>query len=119
MDGSHTQVEQRPRRHDAVSGGGSGSPASPEPRRHWARYRYDPQGHVRAGRLRLARAWMEAGGIDQAIQAYADMLDCCGGTYAADAAVEDLLDLAHVLEQRGQFYAALAIFRRVEGSYQG
>jgi hypothetical protein len=62
---------------------------------------------------------MDAGATYQAIRAYGDMLDCCSGTYAADAAIEELLEVAHVLEQQGQFYTALGIFKRIENGYRG
>lgn len=120
MNGVTTEVEQRPRRQDATEsddgakGSGSGPSAS---RRYGApRYPFSLEGLVRVGRLRLARRWMEAGEIYQAIQAYIDILECCAGTHAADAAVEELLDLAQHLQAEGQFYAALGILKRIEGS---
>jgi hypothetical protein len=119
MNGVEIQVEQRPRARNQRPGDGAVSSRPSRSSRRGSRYRYDPQGHVRVQRLRIARQWMERGAVYQAISAYGDMLDCCAGSYAAAAAAEELLETARALERQGQFYAALGILKRIESVYRG
>jgi len=80
-------------------------------------YTYDLLGAVRAERLRLARKWMARGATHQAMFAYTEVLIRYAGTYAAEAAAQDLLELARIFEQEGKFYMALNIFRKIERWY--
>ena len=78
---------------------------------------FNPTGAIPVGRLRLARSWREAGSTYQAIHAYTEVLARYPGTGAANAAVEELLDMAESLAQQGRYYAALGIFNKLEQLY--
>ena len=75
---------------------------------------FDPRGATAVARLRLARSWHRAGFTYQAIHAYTQLLIRYRGTGAANAAAEELLELAETLEQQGRFQAALNIFNKLE-----
>ena len=91
--------------------------------RHPARRRvelgevFDPRGAIPVGRLRLARSWKDAGSTYQAIHAYTEVLVRYPDTGAANAAVEELLEMAENLAQQGKYYAALNIFSKLEQLY--
>ena len=86
----------------------SASPFSP------AAYVYDPVGEVRVARLLLARRWRDEGAIYQALCAYADMLTRYRHTPTADAAVEEMLEMATMLARQGMFHTALGIFSTID-----
>jgi hypothetical protein len=75
---------------------------------------YDPMGEVRVARLRLARRWRDEGAIYQALCAYADMLTRYRQTPTADAAAEELLEMAIILARQGMFHTALSIFCTID-----
>lgn len=75
---------------------------------------FRPAGAARVGLLRLARKWRGAGNVHAAIYAYEQVLARYSGTSAANAAAEELIDLAEELEGYGWFYTALNIFNKVE-----
>jgi hypothetical protein len=77
-------------------------------------YFYDPQGAARAGLLRLATDWKEAGSTYQAMHAYMEVLTRYPQTGAAAAATEGLVDLADRLQKQGRFYAALNIYDKLD-----
>jgi hypothetical protein len=77
-------------------------------------YFYDPQGAARAGLLRLATDWKEAGSAYQAMHAYMEVLTRYPQTGAAAAATEGLVDLANTLQKQGRFYAALNIYDKLD-----
>jgi hypothetical protein len=54
------------------------------------------------------------GGSYQAIHAYTEILIRYPGEGVANAAAEELLDLADAFEDQGGFYTALGIFDRLE-----
>jgi hypothetical protein len=87
------------------------SSASPSSR---AIHVYDPVGEVRVARLRLARRWRDEGAMYQALCAYADMLTRYRQTPTADAAVEELLEMATILARQGMFHTALGIFSTID-----
>jgi hypothetical protein len=77
-------------------------------------YVFDPMGEVRVARLRLARRWRDEGAIYQALCAYADMLTRYRQTPTADAAAEELLEMATMLARQGMFHTALGIFCTID-----
>jgi hypothetical protein len=77
---------------------------------------FDPMGDARVARLRLARTWRDEGAIFQALCAYNDMLVRFRHTPTAEAAAEELLEMATVLQREGMFYTALNIFSKIEAA---
>jgi hypothetical protein len=77
-------------------------------------YFYDPQGAARAGLLRLATDWKEAGSTYQAMHAYMEVLTRYPQSGAAAAATEGLVNLADSLQKQGRFYAALNIYDKLD-----
>jgi hypothetical protein len=75
---------------------------------------FEPIGAMQAGLLRLAEAWRETGALFQCLNAYTEVLERFPGTGAARAAAEDMLSLAAVLEDQGQFHIALDVFDRLD-----
>jgi hypothetical protein len=122
VNSESTVVEQRPRVAREPSSEsrneGDGSQQASTGSRRQPRYPYSVEGHVRVEWLRLARCWLEAGAIYQAISAYDAMLECCAGTHAADVAAEELLELAQQLQQQGQVHAARVVLQKIENSYR-
>ena len=90
---------------------------APRPRRVEIGEVFDPRGTIPVGRLRLARSWKDAGSTYQAIHAYTEVLARYPGTGAANAAVEELLEMAENLARQGKYYAALNIFNKIEQLY--
>lgn len=90
--------------------------ASPR-RRALAGAEFDPGRAIRVGLLRLARSWQESGSTYQAIHAYTEVLARYPQTGAANAAVEELLEMADTLARQGRYYAALNIFNKLEQLY--
>ena len=78
---------------------------------------FDPRGAIPVGRLRLARSWKDAGSTYQAIHAYTEVLVRYPGTGAANAAVDELREMAENLARQGKYYAALNIFNNIEQLY--
>jgi tetratricopeptide (TPR) repeat protein len=78
---------------------------------------FDPTGAIRVGLLRLARNWKDAGSTYQAIHAYTELLSRYPRTGAANAAVEELLEMAESLARQGKYFAALNIFNKLEQLY--
>lgn len=96
-------------------------PPAPAPRRDVAAseqaapdWVFDPHGAIRVGMLRLARNWASEGHVYSAINTYREVLMRYPGTGVAAAAVEDMLELARFLEQRGMYFTALDIFHTME-----
>ena len=83
-------------------------------RRGTPTYFYDPKGAARAGLLRLATDWKNAGSTYQAIHAYMEVLTRYPQSGAAAAATEGLVDLADNLQKQGRFYAALNIYDKLD-----
>jgi hypothetical protein len=75
---------------------------------------FEGRSAARVGRLRLARKWRDRGGSYQAIHAYTEILIRYPGQGVANAAAEELLDLADRLEDQGGFYTVLDILDRLE-----
>jgi hypothetical protein len=75
---------------------------------------FNPRRAIPVGLLRLARNWSDVGSIYQAIHAYTEVLIRYPQTGAAEAASEELLELADKLAQQGRYYAALNIFTKLE-----
>ncbi len=75
---------------------------------------FDPHGAIRVGMLRLARNWANEGHVYSAINTYREVLTRYPGTGVAAAAVEDMLELAQVLEQQGMYFTALNLFHTME-----
>jgi hypothetical protein len=75
---------------------------------------FDPRGAIRVERLRVARYWREAGSTYRAIYALTELPARYPGAGAANAATEELLEMAETLAQQGKFYAALNIFDKLE-----
>lgn len=69
---------------------------------------------IRVERLRLARRWREAGMPYSAIYAYTQILERYPDTGVANAAIEELLDMAKELAEENKYYTALGIFNRIE-----
>ena len=86
----------------------------PAPRRPGPGEVFDPRGAARAGLLRVARSWREAGSTYQAIHAYTQILIRYPGGGAASAATEELIQLAETLVQQGRYYSALNVFDKLE-----
>ena len=86
----------------------------PAPRRPGPGEVFDPRGAARAGLLRVARSWREAGSTYQAIHAYTQILIRYPGGGAASAATEELIELAETLVQQGRYYSALNVFDKLE-----
>jgi hypothetical protein len=95
-------------------GGGARVPArTPRPRIEPG-VLFDPKGVIRVGFLRLARNWKDTGQPYQAMHAYMMILERYPGTAVADAAVEDLMELAESFEQEGKFHSAMNLFNKIE-----
>jgi outer membrane protein assembly factor BamD (BamD/ComL family) len=62
----------------------------------------------------MARQWRDTGSTHQAIEAYKEILTNYPGTQVASAAVEELVELAQMMENAGQYHAALEVFRMLE-----
>jgi hypothetical protein len=75
---------------------------------------FDGRSAARVALLRLARRWHEAGSTYQAIHAYTQVLIRYPGGGAANAAAEELLELADDLEREGRFHSALNILNRLD-----
>ncbi len=75
---------------------------------------FEGRAAARVGWLRLARKWRDAGAEYQAIHAYTEILVRYPGGGTANAAAEEMLELANRLEDEGRFYTALNIFERLE-----
>lgn len=75
---------------------------------------FDPHGAIRVGMLKLARNWASEGHVYSAINTYREVLTRYPGTGVADAAVEDMLELAGTLEERGMYFTALNLFHTME-----
>jgi hypothetical protein len=96
------------------NGGGVQPPArTPRPWIEPGMY-FDPHGAIRVGFLRLARKWKDTGQLYQAMHAYMIILQRYPDTAVADAAVEDLMELAESFEQEGKFYSAMNLFKKIE-----
>ncbi len=96
-------------------------PPAPAPRRTVAvsekpapDWVFDPHGAVRVGMLRLARNWANEGHVYSAINTYREVLIRYPGTGVAAAAVEDMLELATYLEEKGMYFTALNLFHPME-----
>ncbi|MBV9282032.1 MAG: tetratricopeptide repeat protein [Chloroflexi bacterium] len=75
----------------------------------------DEAGHIaRAGLLRMARQWRDTGSTHQAVEAYREILTNYPGTQVATAAVQELTELAEMMENQGQFHSALEVYRMLE-----
>lgn len=75
---------------------------------------FDPHAGIRVGLLQLARNWAEEGHVYSAINTYKMLLMRYPDTGVAAAAVEDMLNLATALQQRGMYFAALNLFNTME-----
>lgn len=75
---------------------------------------FNPDGAIRVAQLRQAREWAAAGRPYAALSLYSHLLARYPGSGVAEAAVEELVDLAAQLQEQGHAYAALKIFRKVE-----
>jgi hypothetical protein len=104
----------RPTRGRAQQQNGKGREGGSASRPQNPTYFYDPQGAARAGLLRLATDWKEAGSAYQAMHAYMEVLRRYPQTGAAAAATEGLVDLANRLQKQGKFYAALNIYDKLD-----
>lgn len=108
------QSHQRQGGKTGQNGGGANLPARTPRTRIEAGMYFDPHGTIRVGFLRLARNWKETGQLYQAMHAYMTILERYPGTGVADAAVEDLMELAETFEEEGRFHAALNLFNKIE-----
>jgi hypothetical protein len=75
---------------------------------------FDPRGAVPVALLRLGNVSLVNGSIYTAIYAYTQVLERYPDTGAANAAVENLLQLAERLQDQGRFYTALNILNQIE-----
>ena len=69
---------------------------------------------ARASLLRIAEAWHLTGQINQAIDAYAQLLARYPGSPEAVAAAEHTLALARGYERHGQYRLALGLYEKME-----
>jgi len=83
-------------------------------RRPPAGYDFDPMAATRAGYLRIARSFKNAGSYYSAIYAYEDILARYPDTGTINAVTEELVALAETLVQQGQFYTALHLFQKLD-----
>jgi hypothetical protein len=74
----------------------------------------NPKFAAREGLLRMARQWRDTGSTHQAVEAYKEILINYPGTQVAAAAVQELVELAQMMENQGQFHSALEVFRMME-----
>ena len=91
-------------------------PRAPAPRSAPRRPRqaFDPQAYAQAGMVNLAWAWSQSGSPIRAIHTYMQVLSRYPGTPAADAAVADLVAIADLLAEQGQFHTALSIYDKMD-----
>jgi hypothetical protein len=75
-----------------------------------ARQSFDPVAYAQAGLLHLAWSWQASGAPLRAIHTYMQLLNRYPGTPAASAAVADLVELADILAEQGNFHTALSIY---------
>jgi tetratricopeptide (TPR) repeat protein len=75
---------------------------------------FDPRGAVPVALLRLGNSSLVSGSIYTAIYAYTQVLERYPDTGAANAATENLLRLAAMLQDQGRFYTALNILNQIE-----
>jgi tetratricopeptide (TPR) repeat protein len=76
-------------------------------------YHYDAIAATRAGLIRLASSWSEAGAPFQAIRIYTQVLDRYPNSGAAVAAAEELLALAERLQEQGMYFTAAGILDKL------
>jgi hypothetical protein len=77
-------------------------------------YPWDPRRLTQIGLLRIAHSWNSAGSLYSAIYAYEELLIRYPGSGAAEAAADELVEIAQELAREGRLYTALHVLRKLD-----